>query len=57
MPCFLFQAPNLESRELWKGFLYSVTEVIIHLLHTCYAVLLYIHVHFSLVLITNSVHS
>lgn len=25
-----FQAPNLESRELWKGFLYSVTDVTIH---------------------------
>lgn len=22
-----FQAPNLESRELWKGFLYSVVDV------------------------------
>lgn len=22
-----FQAPNLESRELWKGFLYSVIDV------------------------------
>ena len=33
--CCLLQAPNLESRELWKGFLYSVIDVNIHLLHTC----------------------
>lgn len=32
--CRLFQAPNLESRELWKGFLYSVIDVNIHVLHT-----------------------
>uniref|UniRef100_A0A3B5LIV3 Signal transducing adaptor family member 2a n=1 Tax=Xiphophorus couchianus TaxID=32473 RepID=A0A3B5LIV3_9TELE len=28
-----FTAPNLEARELWKGFLYSVIDVIISLLH------------------------
>lgn len=29
-----FQAPNLESRELWKGFLYSVVDVNAHFLPT-----------------------
>lgn len=33
MCCCLFQAPNLESRELWKGFLYSVIDVNTHVLH------------------------
>uniref|UniRef100_A0AAX7U3V1 Signal transducing adaptor family member 2a n=1 Tax=Astatotilapia calliptera TaxID=8154 RepID=A0AAX7U3V1_ASTCA len=28
-------APNLESRELWKGFLYSVIDVGVNLLHSC----------------------
>lgn len=28
---FVFQAPNLEARELWKGFLYSVIDVNINL--------------------------
>lgn len=33
--CCLFQAPNLESRELWKGFLYSVIDVNMNHLYTC----------------------
>lgn len=32
-----FQAPNLESRELWKGFLYSVVDVNAPLLPTLFA--------------------
>lgn len=32
---FFFQAPSLESRELWKGFLYSVIDVSFYILHAC----------------------
>lgn len=34
-----FQAPNLESRELWKGFLYSVVDVNAHFLPTLFGCL------------------